>query len=45
MSMTKPSNLVTWEMGINRVEGTDNVDGVQEHLDGWLVTGKLTESC
>ena len=32
----EPSNLITQEMGVNGVEGTDDVDGVQRHL-GWIV--------
>ena len=41
----KPSNLVTQEVGINRVEGVDNVNGVQRHLGEGLVAVKLTGSC
>ena len=41
----KLSYLVTREVGIDRVERADNVDGVQRHLDGELVAVKLTGSC
>ena len=46
MNMTvEPSNLITWKVRVDRVEGSNNIDGVQRHL-GWIVgCGKLTGSC
>ena len=44
-STIESSYLVTQEVGIHRVEGADNVDGIQRHLGKELVAVKLTGSC